>query len=62
MLHRGRELIIEPYDLVENGDLMILRARQVRGQRDDAAGDGKAAMCDLPVAEMEWAEPLDELF
>lgn len=62
VLHQGLELIIEPYDLVQNGDMMILRARQVRGQRDAAAGDGTAAMCDLSVAEMEWAEPLDELF
>jgi hypothetical protein len=59
VLYHGLELIIEPHDLVQNGDLMILRARQVRTQREDGAGDG---LCDLPVAEMEWAEPLNELF
>lgn len=62
VLHRGLEMVIEPYDLVQNGDLMILHARQVRGQRDDEGAARTNALCDLSVAEMEWAEPLDELF
>jgi hypothetical protein len=62
VLHCGLELIIEPYDLVQNGDMMIVRARQVRGQRDDAAADAQSVMRELSIADVEWAEPLDELF
>jgi hypothetical protein len=58
--HAGLERVVEPRELIETADHAItLRAWQVGGQWRDTP---PPSWCELPVAEVEWATPLNELF
>ena len=58
--HAGLERVVEPRELIETADHVVtLRAWQVGGQSRDTK---LPAWWDVPVAEVEWATPLNELF